>query len=151
MFLERPAHVILNSWILYLKEIPSFFSLVLQCSLSSFRLSLSTQFCMLYGSCSDNPLINWHWTTYLAHLPNPFCLVNFLNHWCLKQQPSYYLFNLQVFFPSFSTLKDGNFTNILNKIVWMFFNLYRQEAYALQMVVLLRSRHFLGYTPFPFQ
>jgi hypothetical protein len=64
-------------------EAHSLFSIVLLCLPSSFRLSLLLQFCMLFGSCYNDSLLNQHWITFLAHLRDPFCLVKILESFIL--------------------------------------------------------------------
>ena len=69
----------------------------------------------------------------------------FLNPWPLKP-PSCRLFDLQVFFHSFSTSKDGNFTNILNRNVswWIFFNSLRAGCWRLADGSVIKIKAFLG-------
>ena len=141
--------LLLNIWNIHLGY--HLFSL---CLSSFFGLSSPMQFHMHCGSCCVNSLLNRHWTIYLVHLPDPFCLVNFfLISWSLK--PPYYrhLLNLQVFFHSCSTSMDGNFTKILPRNVPKsnLSILHEQpDADAVQIVALSRSRPSLGFGLFFF-
>ena len=124
-----------------------FFPIILVCSPSSFRLSLSMHFRMHFGSWYEATWSARLWTTYPAHLPNPFGLVTAFNNSLIletallsTQSPGV---SPQFFNPKGLEFHKEILQKCMTRITFQSPRILMFDA--LQMVVLLRLRLSLGF------